>query len=229
MMQAINTARLDPDVRCIVITATGNTFCVGADASQIPTDTNVTPSREERIRDLRETAELSRLLYTVPKPTIAVMPGAAAGGGLGIALACDMRFCLDSATLNTAFSMIGGSGDFGVSYFLPRLVGIGKARELLFLSTRLKGKQAYDIGLVTRIAPKETFKEEANLFVKEISQLPTIALGHIKQNLNGSQYMPLEELLDFETKNMVLCLETEDHINAVKAFVSKSAPNFKGR
>lgn len=229
MKQAITKAGENPSVRCIVITATGNAFCVGADAGEIPTEVTAAPPRKERVSDLRACSELSRLLYTVKKPTIAVMPGAAAGGGLGIALACDMRFCLDTATLSTAFSMIGGSGDFGVSYFLPRLVGIAKARELLFFSNRLTGQQAYEMGLVTRAVPKETFKEEAEAFVREIAALPTVALGYIKQNLNGSEYMPIEELLDLETENMVHCLETEDHINAVKAFVNKSKPVFNGR
>lgn len=230
MKTAASEAAENPDVRCVVLTSVGGAFCIGADANQIPVDDDdKMPSRETRIQDLRDSADLSLLLYTMPKPTIAVIPGAAAGGGLSLALACDMRFCLDTATLSTAFSMIGGSGDFGVSYFLPRLVGGAKARDLLFTSKRIKGQQAYEIGLVNAVASAETFEAQATAFVREIASLPTIALGHIKQNLIAADSDPIHEVFDLEARNMVLCMETEDHKTAVKAFLNKEKPDFKGR
>lgn len=230
MKQVAGVAAEDPAVRCVVLTAVGGTFCIGADANQIPTDPDAKlPTREKRIQDLRDAADLSLLLHTMPKPTIAIMPGAAAGGGLALALACDMRFCLDTTTISTAFSRIGGSGDFGVSYFLPRLIGDAKARDLLFTSRRITGQQAYELGLVDKVASAETFQADAAAFVQEIAALPTIAIGHIKQNLIAAQTEPIEAVLDLEAKHMVLSMETEDHRSAVKAFLSKQKPNFKGR
>ena len=230
MKKAASDAAQNPDVRCVVLTSVGGAFCIGADARQIPTDENAElPSRETRIQDLRDAADLSLLLYTMPKPTIAVIPGAAAGGGLSLALACDMRFCLDTATLSTAFSRIGGSGDFGISYFLPRLVGAAKARDLLFTSRRITGQQAYDIGMVNEVASADTFDSAAAAFVREIASLPTVAIGHIKQNLIIAQSEPIHDVLDIEARNMVLSMETEDHRSAVKAFLKKEKPRFLGR
>lgn len=229
LKRAASEAAEDSNVRCVVLTSVGRAFCIGADANQMPTDEAATlPSREERTEDLRRAADLSLLLHRMPKPTIAVMPGAAAGGGLSMALACDMRFCLDKATLSTAFSMIGGSGDFGVSYFLPRLIGDAKARELLFTSRRITGQDAYEMGLVTRVASAENFEAEAAAFVREIANLPTIAIGHIKSNLTAAQSETIEDVLDLEAKNMVLSMETEDHRRAVEAFLKKQKPEFKG-
>lgn len=230
LKKAAEAAAHNPDLRCVVLTSVSGAFCIGADAKQIPTDKNAElPSRETRVQDLRDAADLSLLLYTMPKPTIAVIPGAAAGGGLSLALACDMRFCLDTATLSTAFSMIGGSGDFGVSYFLPRLVGSAKARDLLFTSRRITGQQAFEIGLVNEVAPAETFRADAAAFVREIANLPTVAIGHIKRNLISAQTDPIHDVFDLEARNMVLCMETEDHRLAVKAFLAKQKPKFLGR
>lgn len=230
MTRAARAASANPDVRCVVVTSVGKAFCIGADANDIPIEnTEDRPSREQKIVDLRTAADLSLLLHTMAKPTIAVIPGAAAGGGLSIALACDLRFCLDTATLSTAFSMIGGSGDFGVSYFLPRLVGGAKSRELLFTSERMTGQQAHKIGLVNEIASADTFETVAAEYVQKIASLPTIAIGHIKQNLISAQIDPLHQVLDLEARNMVLSMETEDHKIAVKAFLNKEKPNFTGR
>jgi len=230
LKKAARAAASDPDVRCVVLTSSSGAFCIGADANDIQTDPDAgLPPRETRIEDLRRAADLSLLFYTMPKPTIAVMPGAAAGGGLALALACDMRFCLDTATLSTAFSMIGGSGDFGVSYFLPRLIGDAKARELLFTSRRITGQDAYEMGLVTRVVSADAFEAEAAAFVQEIANLPTIAIGHIKSNLIAAHTEPIEGVLDIEAENMVLSMETEDHGRAVEAFLKKQKPEFKGR
>lgn len=230
MKAVAEKAARDPDVRCVVLTSVGDAFCVGADANRIPIGDNAElPSREQRILDLRSAADLSLLLHTMPNPTVAVMPGAAAGGGLSLALACDMRFCLDTATISTAFSRIGGSGDFGVSYFLPLLVGVAKARDLLFRSPRMTGREALDIGLVDEVSSIETFEADGSAFVQEIASLPTVALGHIKQNLIAAQSEPIEQVLDLEARNMVLSMETEDHKRAVKAFLKKEKPDFKGR
>lgn len=230
MTLAVKTASQTPEVRCVVVTSVGGPFCIGADANDIPVEKEAgLPPRGARIHDLRQAAELSRWLYTIAKPTIAVMPGPAAGGGLSIALSCDMRFCLDTATLSTAFSMIGGSGDFGISYFLPRLIGGAKARELLFTSRRISGQQAYEMGLVNAVASADDFDERAQAFVSEIASLPTIAIGHIKQNLIAAESEPFEQVLDLEARNMVLSMETEDHKSAVKAFLNKQKPIFSGR
>ena len=165
----------------------------------------------------------------MPKPTLAVISGAAAGAGLALALACDLRFCLDTAKLTTAFVKIGLSGDTGGSYFLPRLVGAAKARELYFMADVISGREAYEIGLVSRVASAETFEEESQAFAKHLAGLPTVALGYMKMNLNAAEHLTLSEVFDLEAENIVRSMNTEDHKQAAQAFLKKEPPVFKGR
>ena len=173
--------------------------------------------------------EVSRQLHVMPKPTIAVIPGPAAGAGLSLALACDLRFCLDSAKLTTAFSKIGASGDYGGSYFLPKLVGAAKARELYFTADIISGKEAFDLGIVSKIAPASSFEQEADEYVNKMANLPTVALGYIKKNLNAAETASISEVFDLEAAHMMRTFMTDDHKQAVNAFIKKEPPVFKGK
>ena len=207
MMAALNEAvprvAADPSVRCVVLTGAGGAFCAGGDVKGFAADNEggsaARPvSLEERVHGLRQGMELSRQLHEMPKPTLAVIPGPAAGAGLSLALACDLRFALDTAKLTTAFSKIGASGDYGGSYFLPYLVGAAKARELYFTADVITGAEALGMGLVSKVASAETFEAESTAYAKYLASLPTVALGYIKKNLNAAQNGTLADVFDRE-------------------------------
>jgi 2-(1,2-epoxy-1,2-dihydrophenyl)acetyl-CoA isomerase len=173
--------------------------------------------------------EFSRWLHDMPKPTLAVIPGAAAGAGLSMALACDMRIAADTAKLTTAFSKIGASGDYGGSYFLTKLVGPAKARELYFTADVISGAEAAALGIVNRAVPVSDLARDAGLLARKLADLPTAAIGYMKKNLNMAEKGSLSEVMDVEAIHMVRTMQTEDHKAASLAFVEKRAPVFKGR
>lgn len=235
MTDALIDAETNPDVRCIVVTGAGGAFSAGGDINQQASGEHFTKygdDHEEAQRQLtkeaRKSAESSRLLHQISKPTLAIIPGAAAGAGLAIALACDMRFCLDTAKLTTAFAKVGLAGDSGVTYFLPHIVGSAKAMELLFSADVITGAEAYEIGLVTKIASKEKFEEESQAYAKYLANLPTKAIGYIKQNIQAAFTGSLENALDLEAENLIRGMLTEDHKRATAAFLNKEPIVFEG-
>jgi 2-(1,2-epoxy-1,2-dihydrophenyl)acetyl-CoA isomerase len=183
---------------------------------------------EQNVNLLRASMEVSRWLHEMPKPTLAVISGPAAGAGLSLALACDLRIAADDAKLTTAFSKIGLSGDFGGSYFLNHLVGAAKAREMYFTGEVVLGAQAALIGLVNRSVPKDQLAPAAQAWALELAALPTLAIGYMKRNLNAGLRGSLSEVLDLEAIHMIRTFETEDHKAAAIAFVEKKLPQFLG-
>lgn len=233
MIDALNRAADNPEVRCVVLTAAGRLFSVGGDVNDQASGANFNDTEEDKeaalVKTIRDSSNASLLLHEIPKPTLAIMPGAAAGAGLALALACDMRFCLDTAKLTTAFAKVGISGDSAGAYFLPHLVGIAKARELYFSSDIITGREAHEMGLVTKIAGADTFEEESLAYARHLASLPTVAIGLMKQNLNAALNGNLSDFLDQEAENVVRSMMTEDHQSAAAAFVSKEPVQFKGR
>ena len=181
----------------------------------------------EKIQDLRERSEVSRLLHEMPKPTLAVIPGPAAGAGFSLAMACDMRIAADDAKITTAFSKVGLSGDFGGSYFLTKLLGEAKAKELYFTADVVLGKEAEKIGMVNKSVPADELPAAAAEMAKRLASLPTIAVGYMKKNINTASEGTLSDVLDWEANQMIRSFETEDHKGAAVAFVEKRAPEFK--
>jgi 2-(1,2-epoxy-1,2-dihydrophenyl)acetyl-CoA isomerase len=221
----------DPAVRLVVLTGAGGAFCAGGDVkgfvNKEPGSANSLPF-EQNVNLLRASMEVSRWLHEMPKPTLAVISGPAAGAGLSLALACDMRIAADDAKLTTAFSKIGLSGDFGGSYFLNLLVGAAKAREMYFTGEVVLGAQAARIGLVNRSVPKDQLAQAAHAWALELAALPTLAIGYMKRNLNAGLRGSLSEVLDLEAIHMIRTFETEDHKAAAIAFVEKKSPRFQG-
>ena len=168
------------------------------------------------------------MLHEMPKPTLAVIPGPAAGAGLSLALACDLRIAADDAKLTTAFAMVGLSGDFGGSYFLNHLVGSTKAREMYFTGQVIRGEEALKIGLVNRCVPAAELPAAAKAWAQELAALPTIAVGYMKRNLNVGMRSSLADTLDTEAIHMIRTFDTNDHKGAAVAFVEKRKPIFKG-
>jgi 2-(1,2-epoxy-1,2-dihydrophenyl)acetyl-CoA isomerase len=230
---AARRAALDPDVRCLVLTGAGNAFCSGGDVkgqakAAAARAAGERFSIEQRVHGLRAGMEASRLLHEMPKPTLAVIPGAAAGAGLSLALACDLRVAVADAKITTAFSKVGASGDYGGSYFLPRLVGAAKARELYFTADIITGTEAAAIGLVNHAWPAAEFAAAAAAYARKLAALPTAAIGYMKKNLNAAGEASLSQVLDLEAEHMVRTMMTEDHARAAQAFVEKRAPEFRG-
>ena len=233
LLDALPRLAADPGVRVVVLTGAGRAFCAGGDVKAFAKRAAAGGgaggmSFDQKVNDLRARMEVSRWLHEMPKPTLAVIPGPAAGAGLSMALACDMRIACDDAKLTTAFSKVGLSGDFGGSYFLNHLVGAAKARELYFTAQVLRGDEALKIGMVNRAVPFEQLAQAAHDYAQQLASLPTIAVGYMKKNLNVALRGSLSDTLDAEAIHMISTFETEDHKGAAKAFVEKRQPEFRG-
>jgi 2-(1,2-epoxy-1,2-dihydrophenyl)acetyl-CoA isomerase len=224
-------AELDPSVKCVVLTGAGKGFCSGGDVKAMSNrDGDGSPTIDVAIHRQRvnQRATVGRL-FKMPKPTLAALPGAAAGAGLGLALACDLRIMATTAFMTTAFARVGYSGDFGGTYFLTQLVGSAKARELYYLSERVSAEEALRLGIVNWICAPEELKSRTDEIARRLASGPTVAFRYMKENLNRAMAGEVDDCLDLEATHHVHCAATEDHREAVKAFVDKREPVFNGR
>lgn len=220
----------DPQVGSILITGAGGAFCAGGDVKRMDQRSAKTEvAFEQQVADLRiEQRTLIGALVEVRKPTIASIPGPAAGAGLALALACDMRIAAQSAILTTAFARIGLSGDCGIAWLLTRLVGFSRARELMFLSERIDAQRAEALGLVNRVVPDRDLRETAFALAASLAEGPRIAFGLMKDNLDQAATSTFLESLDYEAENVVRTEQTLDHKEGVRAFAEKRKPAFEG-
>ena len=230
MLEELNKASFDNSIRVIVLTGTGNAFCAGGDLKNMAEKEETGgKTTQQRTNDLRRVMETSRLLHEITTPTIAVIPGPAAGAGFSLALACDMRIACESSKLTTAFAKVGFPGDFGGSYFLTQMIGTAKARELYYLAELMTAEQAGEIGIINKVIPDSKFEEESNKIVAQIASGPSIAYRYMKTNMNIAELGDLNQSLDNEAIHQTLCRFTEDHRNATKAFIEKKKPVFTGK
>lgn len=218
----------DPSVRAVVLTGAGGAFCAGGDVKSMAARYGADRTFEQRAQSLRDRAEAARLLYEMPKPTIAVLPGPAAGAGLALAMACDFRIAVDSAKLTVAFTKVGLAGDYGASWLIERIVGPAKARELFMLCPVLNAAEALRLGLVTQVHAPDRFAAEAEAFVAALAAGPTVSFGYVKQNLNLAAVTDLRASIEVEANNQARCMYTADHAEATQAFAQKRAPRFVG-
>jgi enoyl-CoA hydratase/carnithine racemase len=221
----------DPAVGALLITGAGTAFCAGGDVKGMGDNSaKKDMSFEERVADLRSRQTLlTGALVAVRKPTIAALPGAAAGAGLAIALACDIRIAARSAFVSAGYARVGLSGDYGIAWLLTRAVGSIRARELMFTSERVDAERCERIGLVNRIVPDEKLQEEAFALAKSLADGPRVALRNMKDNLDEALHIDYATALDHEAERLVRSSRTEDHKEAVRAFVEKRKPVFMGR
>lgn len=225
----------DPEVRSLLITGAGSAFCAGGDVKGMGGSgsgdrKNPKRSRDEVVEDLRiRQVRLTGALYDFPKPTLAALPGPAAGAGLSIALACDLRIAAASAFVTTGFANIGLSGDYGASFFLTQLVGTSRARELFFSAERVGAVRCEELGIVNRVVPDETLQSEALRWAHELAAGPTVAFALMKQNLDRALRCDLSTCLAHEADALLESATTEDHREAVSAFINKRKPSFLGR
>ena len=233
LSQQLASAELDPAVKCIVLTGAGKGFCAGGEVKGMAArgdgtvGANTIDGAIHRQR-LNQRATAGKL-FKMPKPTIAALPGAAAGAGLSLALACDMRVMASNAILTTAFAKVGFSGDYGGSYFLTQLVGSAKARELYYLSDRVSADEALRLGLTNWVCAPEELADKTQQIARRIANGPTVAYRYMKENLNRAMHGDVDDCLDLEATHHVHCGQTEDHREASKAFVEKREPIFMGR
>ncbi len=229
LVAELEAAAVDPEVRAVVVTGAGRGFCAGGNVKTFGAGSAGSKAGDEqRVNQLLSGTRASILLHTMPKPTIAMVRGPAAGAGLSIALSCDFRVASSTVLFTTAFGRIGLSGDYGGSYFLPRLVGPTKAREMYFLSGRIEAAEALELGLVSKVVDDDKLEAETEAFVARFTAMAPIAMARQKQNLLASMRLPMEDTLALEAQNMVRCFRTEDHIEGVAALREKRAPGFKG-
>jgi 2-(1,2-epoxy-1,2-dihydrophenyl)acetyl-CoA isomerase len=232
LLEALPRLAADTSIGAIVVTGAGNAFCAGGDVKGFAANeggANHGRSAEESSFALRQSMEVSRWLHDMPKITIASIPGAAAGAGLSIALACDFRIAARGAKITTAFAKVGLSGDFGGTYFLTQLVGSAKAKELYLLSDVILAEEAERLGVVNRAVDPKELEAETMTLAKRFANGARITQGLMKKNLNTAEKGDMLLSFDTEALNHSRSAQTADHAEAAKAFVEKRAPVFKGR
>jgi 2-(1,2-epoxy-1,2-dihydrophenyl)acetyl-CoA isomerase len=229
LLTALTDAAADASVRAIVLTGAGRGFCSGRDVGSMADRPAREATMEGRAETLRERVEVTRLLHEMPKPTVAMVRGAAAGAGMSLALACDVRIASDTAKFAPSFARIGLSGDYGATYFLTKLIGPARAREFLFLSPTLLAEEALRLGLINRVVPDASLETEAKALATALASGPSVAYGYIKRNINAAEDgLPLAQCLTLESFHNARCTLTADHAEAVKAFAEKRNPVFTG-
>ena len=230
LLEALPRLAEDGSVGVVIVTGAGRGFCAGGDVKAMAEGREFGgDTLEEKAQGLRSKMEVSRWLHEMPKPTIAMVRGAAAGAGLSLALACDLRIVSDTARFATAFARVGYSGDFGGSWFLTQLVGTAKARELYYTAEIVDAPQALALGLVNRVVPDARLEEETQALAGKLARGPRVALRYMKRNMNAAEAGTLRDSLDLEAWHHTRTGFTEDHKEAAKAFVDKREPVFKGR
>jgi 2-(1,2-epoxy-1,2-dihydrophenyl)acetyl-CoA isomerase len=230
----------DPSVRCVAVTGAGRGFCAGGDVKGFaeraggdgagPGPRDFPSVLEERARGLQRSEERTALrLHTMPKPTVALVNGPAAGAGMSIALSCDIRICSDRALFVTAFDRVGFSGDYGGSWLLQRLVGYGQAIELYLTGDKIDAKRALALGIANDVVAHDDLLEEGLRFCAQLASGPTAAYGRMKANFSFAASHTLAETLAQEALNMTLSGMAHDHREGALAFAEKRAPVFTGK
>jgi enoyl-CoA hydratase/carnithine racemase len=221
----------DPDVGAILFTGAGTAFCAGGDVKNMgdrraPTDL----THDERFRVMQERHHGSAgAIRALRKPTVAALPGAAAGAGLALALSCDIRIAATSAFAATGYSRVALSGDYGIAWLLTRAIGPGRARELMLTNERIGAERGAQIGLFNRVVDDAVLQTEAFALAKSLAQGPAVAIGYMKDNLDEALDITHAEAIDREAERLMRTQGTEDHKEAVRAFVEKRNPIFSGR
>jgi 2-(1,2-epoxy-1,2-dihydrophenyl)acetyl-CoA isomerase len=228
VLAALKVAARDPAVRCVVITGAGKAFCAGQDlGSRNVADFDATLHLGESVRDRYN--PIIRLVRAMEKPVLCALNGVAAGAGCSIALACDMRVASTKASLVQAFVKIGAAPDSGASFFLPRLVGLGRATELLFLGDKLSAEEAERWGLVNRVAEPEALPGVVAELAARLAAAPTRAIALAKRSLNKAMDTDLETTLSHEAHMQELAGRTRDYREGVSAFTEKRPPVYTGQ
>jgi len=212
------------DVGVVVLTGAEGAFCAGGDVKHMPAIKRQEPA--DRIANLRRWGRIALLLHTMPKVTIAMVNGVAAGAGFSIALACDLRIAGRAARFVTSYARMGLTGDYGGSWLTQRLLGPLKARELYLLGETVSAEEALAVALVTRVVEDGELAAETQALARSLAEGPRRAQAMIKANLVAAETMTLEALIDFEAVHHVEASLTADHREAFAAFQERRKPVF---
>jgi enoyl-CoA hydratase/carnithine racemase len=227
LQKMLRDCNADASVRCILLTGAGGAFCAGGDVKNMGDRRSPTVTPEQRLQEMKVRHHgVGGQIVASPKPTVAAIAGPAVGAGLAIALACDIRIAGQSAFLSGGYSKIGLSGDYGVAWLLTRTVGTSRARELLFTSDRIPAARAEQLGLVNRVVADAELATASHALAVQIADGPADAIRLIKENLNEARVVDYPTAIDHEAERIVKLSASENHKEAVRAFVEKRKPNF---
>ncbi|MFF1693973.1 enoyl-CoA hydratase/isomerase family protein [Streptomyces sp. NPDC058257] len=232
LREAARSAESDPAVRAVLLTATGRAFCVGQDLKE-----HVGSLMADRASGTGQTMSTVREHYNpvlraltgMAKPVVAGVNGVAAGAGFGFALAADYRIVADTARFNTSFAGVALTADSGVSWTLQRLIGPGRAADLLLFPRNIGAQEAYDLGIANKVVPEAELAAEAQKLARTLAEGPTLAYGALKESLAYAAGHTLEEALEKEDELQAKAGASEDHAIAVQAFLDKAKPKYLGR
>jgi 2-(1,2-epoxy-1,2-dihydrophenyl)acetyl-CoA isomerase len=225
LQAVLDECETDVEVRAIVLTGNGKAFCAGQDLKEV-TDPDLNPGFK-KILEEHYNPIITRI-RSIKKPIIGAINGVAAGAGANIALACDIVVAHEKVSFIQAFSLIGLVPDSGGTYFLPRLIGFQKALALAMLGEKVSAEEAERLGMIYKVIPLENYEEQVKTLATKLANMPTKALGKIKELFNHSLSNDLEAQLALESKLQIEAAQTEDYKEGVTAFIEKRKPNFKG-
>jgi 2-(1,2-epoxy-1,2-dihydrophenyl)acetyl-CoA isomerase len=227
LVESLSRAAEDNEIRAVVITGAGRAFCAGGDL-ELLRDVRRRNAMRELEGLLLAGKEICLAITEMGKPVIAAVNGPAAGGGMNLALACDIRVASSEAKFAESFANVGLYPDFGGTYFLPRIVGPALAAELFYTAQLLTAEHALRLGIVNRVFPAEQFQGEARKVAADLAAAPPLALAAVKRAILGGDRRALEAKLDEEVRMQIQCFESEDCLEALNAFFEKRKPNFRG-
>ncbi|MGZ3408426.1 MAG: enoyl-CoA hydratase/isomerase family protein [Polyangia bacterium] len=222
----VDDAAEDGDVRVVVVTGAGGTFSAGGDLKTMPE--RLTEPRDVRKANLVVLAQLIPTLRALPKPVIAMIDGACVGAGLSLALACDVRIAATRARLGASFHRVGLTGDFGLLWLLPRVVGPTHALDLLMRAETIAAARAEQIGLVTRVVAGERLADETYDYARRLADGPPVEQGFTKRGLHIALESELAAMLEWEADAQATCSHTADAHEGVHAFLERRKPVFRG-
>ena len=226
LLSAYKDVAADPAVGAVILTGAEKAFCAGEDLKKL---NEGFPTAEAGYDYMKSFREMVTTFLNMPKPTIAAVNGFAVGAGFCIAMQADLILASDKAKFGMAFANVGLIPDLAGLYTLPRLVGLQRAKELVFTGRTIGAEEAGAMGIVNRVVPHEQLLDEAQKLARRLADGPRGALRMAKNVMNDSINMTLEQLLDLEPHAQSICFQSEDHKIGVQAFFRKEKPVFKGR
>ena len=227
LRQILPVIEADDRVGAVMVTGAGDAFCSGGDVSGMGGASGSAKTFAVRVEELtQKQVALTQKLHELNKITVAALPGAAAGAGASIALACDLRVASSKGFITTAFKNVGLSGDYGASWFLPRLIGLARAKELFYSADRVNAEDGLRLGIFNQVFPEKSFFEDAFNYAKKIADGPTATLGLMKKNLHAGMDQSLGATLRLEAEHMISNIGADESREAISAFMAKRKPKF---
>jgi len=225
---ALGRIAADQSFSVVIITGAGRAFCAGGDLAAMAKG-HQTGATQDLEQLLRAGMQMVLKMRTMPQPVVAAVNGAAAGAGMNLALAADIRIAAEEATFGQNFAKVGLFPDYGGTYFLPQLVGPAKAAELFYTGDMIDAKTALALGIVNQVVPAAQLEATVKALAQKIAHGPALAIRAVKRALFASGEKELAQALDNEVKEQMRCFSSEDCNEGIRAFFEKRPPNFQGK